>query len=153
MKENFINSIKYGAIEGYKKYKILPSLTIAQAILESGWGKLSIGNNIFGIKANASWTGKIQTVKTHEYVNGAKIYVTVNFRDYDSIFESLEDRFKLLSSSRYKKVVQAKGYKEAANEIYKAGYATDPQYPQKLIQIIEQNKFYEIDKEVLEKIH
>lgn len=150
MKQKFINSIKNGAIEGYKKHKILPSLTIAQAILETGWGKSSIGNNLFGIKANASWKGKIQTVKTHEYVNGKKIYVDANFRDYNSIEESLEDRFKLLSNSRYEKVVQAKDYKESANEIYKAGYATDPNYPKKLIQIIEQNKLYLLDEEAKE---
>lgn len=151
MKDKFINSIKGGAIEGYKKYNILPSLTIAQAILETGWGRSSIGNNLFGIKANASWKGKVQTVRTHEYINGKKIYVDAKFRDYDSIAESLEDRFKLLSNSRYKKVVQAKDYKEGANELYKAGYATDPQYPNKLIQIITQNELYELDKkEVVE---
>ena len=149
MKNKFINKLKPGAISGYKKYNILPSLTIAQAILETGWGKASIGNNLFGIKANASWKGKVQTVKTHEFINGKKVYIDAKFRDYNSIEESLEDRFKLLSNNRYKKVVQAKDYKEAANEIYKAGYATDPQYPQKLIQIIEQNKLYEYDKEVV----
>ncbi len=150
MKSKFINKLKPGAISGYKKYKILPSLTIAQAILETGWGKASIGNNLFGIKAHQGWKGKVQVVRTHEYVNGKKIYVDAKFRDYNSIEESLEDRFKLLSSSRYKKVVESKDYKEACNEIYKAGYATDPNYPKKLIQIIEQNKLYEFDKEVVE---
>lgn len=115
--------------------------------METGWGRSSIGNNLFGIKANASWKGKTQTVRTHEFVNGKKVYVDAKFRDYNSIEESLEDRFKLLSNSRYKKVVQAKNYKEAANEIYKAGYATDPQYPNKLIQIIEQNKLYLLDEQ------
>ena len=150
MKQRFINLIKAAAIQGYKKYNILPSLTIAQAILETGWGKASIGNNLFGIKANSSWKGKVQIVRTHEYISGKKVYIDAKFRDYNSIEESLEDRFKLLSNNRYKKVVQAKDYKEAAREIYKAGYATDPQYPNKLIQIIEQNKLYELDKEVIE---
>ncbi len=149
-KQNFINLIKDGAIAGYKKYGVLASLTIAQAILETGWGKSTIGNNIFGIKATSSWKGKVQQVKTHEYVNGEKIYIDANFRDYNSIYESLEDRFKLLSSSRYKKVIESKDYKEAAQEIYKAGYATDPNYPNKLIQIIEENKLYIYDKEVIE---
>lgn len=147
MKEKFINKIKPASIQGYKKYNILPSLTIAQAILETGWGKSSIGNNLFGIKANASWKGKVQIVRTHEYINGKKVYIDAKFRDYNTIEESLEDRFKLLSSPRYSKVVQARDYKEAANEIYEAGYATDPQYPQKLIQIIEQNKLYLFDEE------
>lgn len=153
MKEKFINSIKEAAIEGYKKYKILPSLTIAQAILETGWGKARIGNNLFGIKAHPGWNGKVQTIRTHEYINGKKIYMDAKFKDYNSIEESLEYRFNLLSGSRYKKVVQAKDYKEAANEIYKAGYATDLQYPQKLIQIIEQNKLCEFDKEEIGRAH
>lgn len=116
--------------------------------METGWGRSSIGNNLFGIKANASWKGKTQTVRTHEFVNGKKVYIDAKFRDYNSIGESLEDRFKLLSNARYKKVVQVKDYKEAAHEIYEAGYATDPNYPNKLIQIIEQNKLFLFDEEV-----
>lgn len=152
MKKSFIDKIKNGAIAGHKKYGVLPSLTISQAILETGWGKASIGNNIFGIKANASWKGKTQVVRTHEFINGKKIYVDAKFRDYNSIEESLEDRFRLLSNSRYKKVVQAKNYKEGAKELYKAGYATDPQYANKLIRIIEQNKLYEFDSQIKEVI-
>lgn len=148
VKEKFINKIKDGAIEGYKKYKILPSLTIAQAILETGWGRSSIGNNLFGIKATSNWKGKVQIVRTHEYINGKKVYVDAIFRDYDTIYDSLEDRFKLLSTQRYLKVVQAKDYKEGAKALYESGYATDPQYPNKLIQIIEQNKLHEFDREV-----
>jgi len=145
-KQNFINLIKDDAIKGYYSYNILPSLTISQAILETGWGKYSIGNNIFGIKADKNWKGKRKLVKTTEYINGKKTYINTYFRDYDTIYDCLEDRFIFLSKPRYKKVVQAKNYKEACNEIYKAGYATDPNYPQKLIQIIEQNKLYKYDE-------
>lgn len=145
-KQSFINLLKDDAIKGYKEYKILPSLTIAQAILETGWGKHSIGNNIFGIKANKYWTGKKKLVRTHEYVNGRKIYVNAWFRDYDSIYESLKDRYKFLQKPRYSKIVGEKDYKKACYEIQKAGYATDPNYPKKLIRIIEQNKLQEIDR-------
>ena len=148
MKNTFINLIKPGAIKAYHSIGVLPSLTIAQAILETGWGKSSIGNNIFGIKANSTWTGKTKKAPTHEYVNGKKIYVNAIFRDYNTIEESIEDRSKFLSSLRYKKVIDAKDYREAALEIFKAGYATDPTYSQKLITIIEQNNLQLIDNEV-----
>lgn len=144
-KQDFIDLIKDGAIKGYNAYNILPSLTMAQAILETGWGRYLIGNNIFGIKADKNWKGKTKKIKTHEYVNGKRVYIDAYFRDYDSIDDCLEDRFVFLSKPRYKKVIQAKDYKTACNEIWKAGYATDPQYPQKLIKIIEQNKLYEFD--------
>ena len=148
-RQEFINRIKDGAIRGWNDYKVLPSLTIAQAILETGWGKSAIGNNIFGIKADSNWKGKKKLVRTHEYVNGQKIYVDAYFRDYNSIYESLEDRFKFLQKPRYSKVIGEKDYKEACTEIQKAGYATDPNYPSKLINIIEQYKLYEYDKEAL----
>jgi len=147
--QEFINKIKDGAIRGWNDYKVLPSLTIAQAILETGWGKSAIGNNIFGIKADSNWSGKKKLVRTHEYVNGQKIYVDAYFRDYDSIYESLEDRFKFLQKPRYSKVVGEKDYKKACIEIQKAGYATDPNYSSKLISIIEQYNLYEYDKEAL----
>lgn len=148
-RQEFINKIKDGAIRGWNDYKVLPSLTIAQAILETGWGKTAIGNNIFGIKADSNWSGKKKLVRTHEYVNGQKIYVDAYFRDYDSIYESLEDRFKFLQKPRYSKVVGEKDYKKACTEIQKAGYATDPNYSSKLISIIEQYNLYEYDKEAL----
>lgn len=150
--QEFINKIKEGAIKGFREYGILPSLTIAQAILETGWGKSTIGKNLFGIKADASWSGKKKLIKTHEYVNGKKIFVDAYFRDYNSIYESLEDRFKFLQKPRYKKVVGEKDYRVACKEIQKAGYATDPNYPSKLIGIIEQYKLYEYDKEALKSL-
>lgn len=146
MKEEFINKLKPHVLQGWCVYKILPSLTIAQAILETGWGKSSLGNNLFGIKADKNWTGRKQLSKTTEYVGGKLINVDAWFRDYDSIYESLEDRYKFLQAKRYSKVVGETNYKKASEEIYKAGYATDPLYSTKLIQIIEQNKLYEIDK-------
>ena len=145
-KTDFVNKLKPHAIKGWKNYHILPSLTIAQAILETGWGKSSIGNNIFGIKADNSWRGKRQLVETQENYNGTKINITAWFRDYDSVYDSIEDRYKFLQAERYRKVVGEKNYKKACKEILKAGYATDPQYATKLIQIIEQNNLQEIDQ-------
>lgn len=149
MKRKFINSIKDGAIESQRRHNILTSLTLAQAIVESGWGRQSIGNNIFGIKVGSNWKGKKQLVTTREFENGQWKTIQAWFRDYDSIEGCIEDRNKFLQYPRYKKVLAAKDYKQACIEISKSGYATDPNYTKLLTDIIEQNKLYEYDKEVV----
>lgn len=143
----FVNMLIPGAMEAYEKYNILPSITISQAILESGWGKKRVGNNLFGIKANKNWTGKTKKAETSEYRNGKWVTVTGTFRDYDTLEDSIKDHQKLVgTASRYKKVREAKDYKEAAWALQNAGYATDPNYASKLINIIEDNKLHEYDK-------
>ena len=123
---------------------VLASLTIAQAILESGWGKSGLtvkGNALFGIKAGSNWHGKVYNTKTQECFDGRNFEtITAGFRAYDSWAESIKDHSELLTGlSRYKKVVGEKDYKKACREIQAAGYATDPNYANKLIQIIEEN--------------
>ena len=108
-KQQFIDAVKAGAKAGHEKYGILPSLTIAQAALESGWGKSHIENNLFGMKAGTSWAGGTATRATREFVNGKWVTIEAKFRAYGSFNESIEDHAKLLgTASRYKKVVQAK---------------------------------------------
>ena len=149
-KINFINKLSEHTIKGWKEYQILPSLIIAQAILETGWGTNNkIPNNFFGIQADNSWKGKKKLVRTHEYVNGKKVYVNAYFRVYDNIYDSLRDRYLFLQKPRYKAVVGEKDYKKACHEVWKAGYATDPNYPKKLINIIEQNNLHDIDKRAM----
>ena len=149
-KDEFIQSIKTGALKGKKDYGILPSLTIAQAILESGWGTSQLAlkaKNLFGIKAFSNWTGKRITMKTTEWYDGQKTIINADFRAYDSFNASIEDHNKLLTNSRYKHVRLSKDYKDACQEIYKCGYATDTSYPDKLVKIIEENKLYRFDGE------
>lgn len=130
----------------YRNSNILPSVTLAQAAWETGWGKHTIGNNLFGVKAGSGWTGKVKNVKTFEYDSrGRKYSTTAAFRDYDSIEDGMVDRGKLLSTSRYTKVKNATSYQEAARELYKAGYATDPQYPNHIIGVIKSNGFDKYD--------
>ncbi len=146
MNKEFIVKVNKIAQEGYEKYNILPSLTIAQSILESGWGKNHIGNNIFGIKKGSGWKGNTRVVTTTEYVNGKKITIKDEFRVYDNMEDSIRDYLKLIgTASRYKSVREAKNYKEACQNVYKSGYATDPNYSNKLISIIEENKLYQYD--------
>ena len=147
-KDQFINSIKTAALKGQNDYGILPSLTIAQTILESGrWSsKLSLeANNLFGIKAFSSWTGRRITLPTTEWYNGQKKIINADFRAYDNFADSIEGHNKLLMSQRYTAVRECADYKSACQKVYQCGYATDPSYPEKLMKIIEQNMLYELD--------
>lgn len=138
---DFIISIENGAWEGWLKYKILPSVTIAQAILESGWGKSGLtknANNLFGIKAGNNWSGKRYTCNTKEYINGKYVGMVAQFRAYDSLNESMEDHGLFLAQlGRYRNVVGERDYKKACMELQKAGYATAPNYAETLIRLIE----------------
>lgn len=145
-KKEFVDKVAPGAIKGNELYGVKASLTLAQGALESGWGRNAIGNNLFGIKAGGSWTGKIQTVPTTEYdSSGNKYTINAAFRDYNTIDESIIDHARLLTGARYKNVLAAKNYKEACYAVKEAGYATDPSYPSKLIGLIEANGFASYD--------
>jgi flagellum-specific peptidoglycan hydrolase FlgJ len=156
-KREFINSVKEGASKGYADYKILPSLTIAQAILESSWGssQLSVrAKNLFGIKAFSSWKGERIQLPTTEWYRDKKQIVNADFRAYKSFNESIEDHSRLLANNRYKTVRECINYKEACRKIYECGYATDPGYAEKLIRIIKENKLYEFDNaKVLSEVY
>lgn len=125
-----------------QKSGILASLTIAQAILESGWGTSELAtkaNALFGIKADARWSGRAYSKDTKECYDGVT-YATITalFRAYDSWAESVADHSAfLLANKRYAAVVGERDYKVACKAIKAAGYATDPGYPQKLIGLIE----------------
>ena len=146
----FINSLVKGAMETYKKYGVLPSLTMAQAILESGWGESGLSanyNNLFGIKAGDSWNGKVANLGTAEQNSDGSYYnITAAFRAYDDVADSIEDHGKLLSNDRYKPVIAAKDYKEACVRVRECGYATSLNYSQNLINLIEQYGLNQWDK-------
>jgi len=152
----FIEKIGEFARADMKKSGILASLTIAQAILESGWGKYDCGgNNLFGIKGR--YNGQFVLCDTKEWVNGQYITTKAEFRKYPSWAESLADHSAFIcgvklgdGTLRYKKVIGEKDYKKACIAIHEAGYATSPVYAQSLINLIEKynlNKF-DIDEPV-----
>ncbi|WPC08601.1 glucosaminidase domain-containing protein [Globicatella sp. PHS-GS-PNBC-21-1553] len=153
---NFINQVKDGAISGWTKYKILPSISIAQACLESGWGTSGLAKapnyNLFGIKADDAWTGKKVLMDTQEWSQSKGYYWTkAYFRAYNSWNESIEDHGAFFTSTEwrkqnYAKVVGEKNYRVAAQELRNAGYATDIEYPNKLIRIIDQYNLTQYDK-------
>ena len=134
-------------METQRKYGVLASLTIAQAILETGWGKYSVGNNIFGIKTSPSWTGRTVTCKTGEGYDGQAVTVSGTFRGYDSIADSIEDHAKLfVNNSCYHNIIGCMDYKQACRNVQADGYATDPHYADTLISIIEDNDLTQFDK-------
>lgn len=149
--KNFIKKVGALASADMKKSGVLASLTVAQAILESAWGKSELatgGNGLFGIKATKSWKGKVYCKDTKECYDGVNL-VTVNnatFRAYDSWEESVEDHSAFLKANkRYKEVIGETDYKKACEAIKAAGYATDPDYVDKLVKLIEDYELTEFD--------
>lgn len=157
---NFIDSIKEEAIENYNNSKILPSVTIAQAILESSWGDSSLtkeANNLFGIKADSSWKGEFAVFDTNEYYNQT---IKDKFRKYDSLYDSIKDHSEfLMKHKRYAEngVFEANTYKEQALALESAGYSTaedengNKTYAKMLGQLIRQYNLQLIDAEVKNK--
>jgi flagellar protein FlgJ len=118
---------------------------ISQAALETGWGRREIrhadgssANNLFGIKAGASWRGPVAEVTTTEYVGGVAQKVTARFRAYSSPAESFADYARLMKTNpRYAAVLANEGSADAfAQGLQRAGYATDPAYADKLTRVI-----------------
>ena len=146
-KEEFVEKIAPIAQDEQQKYHIFASITIAQAALESNWGQSELATqyyNLFGVKSD---TGGLMTTK--EYVNGQWIVVRARFAIYQSWRESIEQHTALFvdgtswDSSHYQAVLSADNYVEAAQALQQRGYATDPNYAQKLISLI---KTYNLDK-------
>ncbi|SFE87412.1 glucosaminidase domain-containing protein [Peptostreptococcus sp. D1] len=153
--ELFIDKIKDGAIAGWHEGKILPSVTIAQACLESGWGKSELAKNacnLFGIKAKDDWKGEKYLVKTAEYdKNNKKFYIDAYFRKYRNWQESLIDHAKFFHNptwrkENYKNVIGETDYKKACKALQSAGYATSQKYANQLIGLIEMYKLYQHDE-------
>ncbi|MCW2003835.1 flagellar protein FlgJ [Xanthomonas arboricola] len=139
--EGFVAKIWTHAQKAARELGVDPRALVAQAALETGWGRRGIGNggdsnNLFGIKATG-WNGAKVTTGTHEYVNGVKTTETADFRAYGSAEESFADYVRLLkNNSRYQTALQAgtdiKGF---ARGLQQAGYATDPGYAAKIAAI------------------
>ncbi|MFZ6755649.1 flagellar assembly peptidoglycan hydrolase FlgJ [Undibacterium sp. Ji50W] len=121
---------------------------LGQAALESGWGRREIksadgsaSHNIFGMKATKGWKGKTVDAVTTEYVNGVAQRKVEKFKAYDSYAEAFKDYAKLITKNpRYENVMaNAKDATSFAYGLQKAGYATDPEYANKLTKIIKQS--------------
>ncbi|KAF0205841.1 MAG: flagellar protein [Gallionellaceae bacterium] len=143
--QDFVKKLMPHAEKASSATGIPAHLMVGQAALESGWGRREIkmpdgtnSHNLFGIKAGASWNGKVAEVMTTEYHNGVANKQVEKFRAYDSYADAFKDYAGTLSSNpRYAEVLKqgdnAQGF---ATALQKAGYATDPHYADKLNKVI-----------------
>jgi flagellar protein FlgJ len=119
---------------------ILASITIAQAAVESSWGESELtlkANNLFGIKADPSWTGPSFKIMTGEYVDGHEIMVPASFRQYARWQDSINDHAAfLVENPRYQACLQCKTASAFAQALQAAGYSTNPGYAALLMEII-----------------
>ena len=149
---DFIADIAPAAQQMQANYGVHASISIAQAILESDWGESELSavyNNLYGMKGD----NPENTVRlvTSEYYNGEWVTIQANFRVYGSWAESVQDHALLFVNGttwdpdQYAPVLQAATYQEAAQALQDCGYATDPDYAEKLIAVIEQHALYDYD--------
>jgi flagellum-specific peptidoglycan hydrolase FlgJ len=153
--DQFIAAAVPGAQAGWRQYGVPASVTIAQAILESGWGRSGLAatdRNYFGIKCQNGRYGTLANgchdYRTDECTKAGSCFSTVaSFRTYASMANSFRDHGNFLrGNSRY---APAFRYTRSANRfiwtVWKAGYATDPNYYTKITGIMAANKLYQYD--------
>lgn len=144
--EQFVTRMLPAAQRASQASGVPAQLIMAQAALESGWGRREIrmedgssSYNLFGIKADKSWKGPVAEVATTEYVNGAAQKTRAAFRAYGSYEEAFTDYARFLTTNpRYAQVLATDNPAAAAHGLQRAGYATDPEYGGKLVRIMKQ---------------
>ncbi|APC19198.1 flagellar rod assembly protein/muramidase FlgJ [Pseudomonas frederiksbergensis] len=150
--DEFVNAMMPMAKAAADRIGVDPRYLVAQAALETGYGKSVMraqdgtsSHNLFGIKAGSSWQGAQARAITSEFRNGAMVKETAEFRSYDSYQDSFHDLVTLLqSNNRYQDVLKsADNPEQFVRELQKAGYATDPNYASKISQIAKQMKSYQ----------
>jgi flagellar protein FlgJ len=142
-REEFVAAIKPAAEKAAAELGVPPRALIAQAALETGWGQKigrqsdgSNGFNLFNIKAGSSWNGATATRQTDEFSSGAWTSESAQFRSYPSIGAAFNDYVSFLKSNpRYAEAINSGDIQGFAQGLQNAGYATDPQYAQKLMTV------------------
>lgn len=138
--ESFVKSL-FPAVKRFaSQFGLDPAMMVAQAALETGWGKHIVGgvnsgsNNLFNIKADSRWAGQKVNTQTLEYKNGIAVQEHAQFRKYSSIEESIQDFIQFVQDQpRYQSAWHQKGDGLSfIRQLHQAGYATDPQYTEKV---------------------
>jgi flagellar protein FlgJ len=132
------------AVRAGRKLGVDPEMLVAQAALETGWGRSVMQHpdgrssfNLFGIKADPGWAGNRVTKDTLEYEDGIVVKRRAEFRAYESCSEAFEDYARFLHTPRYQAArAQAADASTFAHALQKAGYATDPTYGKKINDIM-----------------
>ena len=143
-KQDFIRTMWPHAQQAASEIGVDPRALLAQAALETGWGKAVPGNaagecsyNLFGIKAGSQWEGATVNVPTLEFEDGVAVRKVDRFRSYDSPADSFRDYAKLIRSNpRYEDAVgSGANVATFATALQQGGYATDPDYARKIVAI------------------
>ncbi|WP_089848120.1 flagellar assembly peptidoglycan hydrolase FlgJ [Halomonas saccharevitans] len=142
---DFLERLEAPARTASRASGVPAELILAQAALETGWGRHEIataggGNshNLFGIKAGSAWQGETTEILTHEVIDGQRQAVRDRFRVYGSFEEAFTDYARLIGNNpRYAGVVAAGSADQAARALQQGGYATDPAYADKLIAVMD----------------
>lgn len=147
--DDFVATMMPMAEAAAARIGIDPTYLVAQAALETGWGKSIMraqdggsSYNLFGIKAAGSWDGDSARAITSEFRDGQMVKETASFRAYTSYADSFNDLVSFLQNNpRYQETLKAADKPEQfVRELQKAGYATDPNYASKISQIAKQMK-------------
>jgi len=145
----FIMRLTTAAVASAKAAGVPASITIAQAALESAWGESGLaktGNNLFGIKADSLWRGQTLTLNTKEFIKGQWVVVPALWRKYPSWQASIDDHAAFLKRNpRYKACFLCTTAPAFARALAQAGYATDPEYANKLIAVMAKHQLQALD--------
>jgi flagellar protein FlgJ len=157
--QSFIEQLYPAAQQAAQQLGIDPKALLAQAAIETGWGQHMIHNtsgqnshNLFGIKADRRWQGDRAMVDTIEFEQGVAATKKAPFRVYDSFADSMQDYVGFVKQNpRYEDAVKhSQSPQDYFSELQKAGYATDPDYANKVIAVFEGEKFKQYSPEKLD---
>ena len=149
-KEAFIQKVaekvsKYAPLYGISVH----SPIIAQAIVESGWGKSGLASkyhNYFGLKCGSSWKGKSVNMATkEEYKVGTVTNIRDNFRVFDDFDDGIRGYFEFINTSRYANLKGVKNPEEYVRHLKADGYATSSKYVDNIMRVIRDNKLTRFD--------
>ena len=146
-RQQFADSLREPAERAATRLGTTPEILIAQAALETGWGRHVMGaghgqtsNNLFGVKASHGWDGQSVTHQTVEVLGGKPVQVNADFRAYGSVDQAFDDYVEFITGNpRYQQALEKAADPRAyVQELQRAGYATDPNYAKKILQIHQQ---------------
>lgn len=156
VKENFLKQIAPSAQKLQREYGVLASVSMAQAALESNFGTSQLSatyNNLFGVKTDIT-DGNGVNLPTLEFIDGEMVERSERFKVYSSWEESMRAHAELIyygtswNSEYYAAVKNGKSYQEQADGLQSAGYATDPDYATKIVEMIETWQLYNYDQPI-----
>ncbi|MBY6106735.1 flagellar assembly peptidoglycan hydrolase FlgJ [Ferrimonas balearica] len=140
--EHFVRSLLPHAQEAADALGVEPMMLIAQSALETGWGRKVLGSgegqsshNLFNIKADNRWQGEKTSVNALEFESELPVMRRSSFRVYDDLKASFDDYVEFVRQPRYRDALEASDSEGYIRALHQAGYATDPQYADKIMQL------------------